>query len=115
VLIPPHQPTTLKRKSLFFPLTSSFWVSAVPWELYGEGDSLKQSLNYFTCAAMLFNFTVTLKQPDAHLSDITFSRVWSTRIWSAGKPRNQLCMHLFAVSGICMKLSLQLFSNVSTG
>jgi hypothetical protein len=50
--------------------------------------------------AVLFNFTLTLKPPDAHLSDITFSRVWSTRIWSAAKPRNQLCMHLFGVSGI---------------
>jgi hypothetical protein len=50
---------------------------------------------------------MTLKPADAHLSDITFSRVWSKRIWSPGKARNQLCMHLFVVSGICMKLSLQ--------
>jgi hypothetical protein len=64
--------------------------------------------------AVLFNFTLTLKQPDAHLSDITFSRVRSTRIWSRGNERNELCMHLFVVSGICMKLSLQQFSNVST-
>jgi hypothetical protein len=30
-----------------------FLVSAVPWELYWEGDSPKQSLNYFKCTAVL--------------------------------------------------------------
>ncbi len=57
VLLPcsshPTNPSPPKRKSLFFPLTSSSWFSAVPWELYWEGDSPKQCLNYFTCTAML--------------------------------------------------------------
>jgi len=43
-----------KWKSLFFPLPiciriSSSWVSAIPWELYCEGDSPKQSVNYMHC------------------------------------------------------------------
>jgi len=77
-------------------------------------NSLSTISHPLPCLGRAFNFTMTLKRPDAHLSDITFSRVWWTRIWSLGKARNQLCMHLFGVSGICMKLSLQQFSTIST-
>jgi hypothetical protein len=51
---PTNQPPP--KWSLFFPLCiciASSWVSAIPWELYCEGDSPQQSLNYFTCTAIL--------------------------------------------------------------
>ncbi len=118
----PAHPTPLthhpQKKIPVFPTNFLFlcFSTTVGIVLGGGFTKTVSQLFHMHChaSAVLFKFTVTLKRPESHLSDITFSRVRSTTIWSPGKERNQLFMHLFVVSGICMKLSLQQFSNVST-